>query len=123
MADGQDGLWLTMFKGVNLLTAIVDTDYDNWAVFMQCMQEGGKNRFLSTRIMSRQPSLAPEHGLLAKETIKVKLLRKLMIIIMMMTRLVIWRVITNIRLTKKTAKQRNEENYELLVSSQASQLT
>jgi len=70
VADGQDGLWLTQFKGVNLLTAIVDTDYENWAVFVQCMQEGGKNRFLSTRVMSRHPSLAPQHSLLAKETIK-----------------------------------------------------
>ena len=55
VADGQDGLWLTMFKGVNLLTAIVDTDYDNWAVFVQCMQEGGKNRLVtpsSTSIMA-----------------------------------------------------------------------
>ena len=70
VADGQDGLWLTKFKGVNLLTAVVDTDYENWAVFVQCMQEEGKNRFLSTRIMSRRPTLAPEHSLLAKETIK-----------------------------------------------------
>ena len=56
---------------VNLLTAIVDTDYENWAVFVQCMQEGGKNRFLSTRVMSRHPSLAPQHFLVARETIKV----------------------------------------------------
>ena len=60
VADGQDGLWLTQFKGgkkskfyelnyelcisVNLLTAVVDTDYENWAVFVQCMQEDGKNK-------------------------------------------------------------------------------
>ena len=41
VADGQDGLWVTQFKGVNLLTAVVDTDYENWAVFVQCMEEGG----------------------------------------------------------------------------------
>ena len=70
VADGQDGLWLTEFKGVNLLTAIVDTDYNNWAVFVQCLQEDGKNRFLSTRVMSRRPSLAPAHWLLVKETVK-----------------------------------------------------
>ena len=29
---------------VNLLTAVVDTDYATWAVFVQCMQEGGKNK-------------------------------------------------------------------------------
>ena len=35
---------------VNLLTAIVDTDYENWAVFVQCMQEGGKNRLVNTAL-------------------------------------------------------------------------
>ena len=59
------------FLSVNLLTAIVDTDYENWAVFVQCLQEGGKNKFLSTRVMSRHPTLSPEHSLLARETIKV----------------------------------------------------
>ena len=64
MADGQDGLWLTEFKGgegksdyiyihsyvsVNLLTSVVDTDYDNWAVFVQCIAENGEDVFLSTR--------------------------------------------------------------------------
>jgi len=74
VADGQDGLWLTQFKGVNLLTAVVDTDYDNWAVFVQCMQENGKNKFLSTRVMSRSQSLTPDQWLLVKETIQVYLL-------------------------------------------------
>merc|ERR1712183_896051 len=70
VADGQDGLWVTQFKGVNLLTAVVDTDYENWAVFVQCMEEGGTNKFLSTRVMSRRPSLTPANWLLARETIK-----------------------------------------------------
>ena len=87
VADGQDGLWVTQFKGVNLLTAVVDTDYENWAVFVQCMEEGGtvkdniddillckwftvQNKFLSTRVMSRRPSLTPANWLLARETIK-----------------------------------------------------
>ena len=70
VADGQEGLWLTEFKGVNLLTAVVDTDYDNWAVFVQCMQEEGRNKFLSTRVMSRDQTLSSDHWLLAKETIQ-----------------------------------------------------
>merc|ERR1712241_1636054 len=70
VADGQDGLWVTQFKGVNLLTAVVDTDYENWAVSVQCMEEGGTNKFLSTRVMSRRPSLTPANWLLARETIK-----------------------------------------------------
>lgn len=87
VADGQDGLWLTEFKGgksrislldsqmmtsVNLLTAVVDTDYDNWAVFVQCMTEDGKNKFLSTRVMSRAKTLSADQWLLVKETIQVK---------------------------------------------------
>ena len=70
VADGQEGLWLTEFKGVNLLTAVVDTDYDHWAVFVQCMQEDGRNKFLSTRVMSREQNLSADHWLLAKETIQ-----------------------------------------------------
>merc|ERR1712154_5904 len=70
VADGQEGLWLTEFKGVNLLTAVVDTDYDNWAVFVQCMQEDGRNKFLSTRVMSREQNLSADHWLLTKETIQ-----------------------------------------------------
>jgi hypothetical protein len=67
VAPGQDGLWMTTFKGgekanffrlffvkyftfvafsVDLLTAVVDTDYYNWAVFVQCSQDGGENRLV-----------------------------------------------------------------------------
>ena len=60
VADGQDGLWLTMFKGVNLLTAIVDTDYDNWAVFVQCMQEGGKNRLVQHKFNGHCNFVSPD---------------------------------------------------------------
>jgi hypothetical protein len=31
---------------VDLLTAVVDTDYYNWAVFVQCSQDGGENRLV-----------------------------------------------------------------------------
>ena len=57
---------------MNLLTSVVDTDYDNWAVFVQCMTEDGKNKFLSTRVMSRAKTLTADQWLLVKETIQVK---------------------------------------------------
>ena len=56
---------------VNLLTSVVDTDYENWAVFVQCMTEDGKNKFLSTRVMSRAKTLSADQWLLVKETIQV----------------------------------------------------
>jgi hypothetical protein len=59
---------------VNLLTAIVDTDYSHWAVFMQCEEEEVRNRFLSTRILSRLPWFSPEHWQEVKETMQVRLL-------------------------------------------------
>ncbi len=34
---------------VDLLTAVVDTDYYNWAVFVQCSQDGGENRLVPQR--------------------------------------------------------------------------
>ena len=52
----------------------MNTDYNHWAVFMQCKAEEGRNRFLSTRILSRQPWLSPEHWQEVKETIQVRLL-------------------------------------------------
>ena len=61
-----------MMTSVNLLTAVVDTDYDNWAVFVQCMTEDGKNKFLSTRVMSRAKTLSADQWLLVKETIQVQ---------------------------------------------------
>ena len=59
-----------LLSPVNLLTAVVDTDYDHWAVFVQCMQENGRNKFLSTRILSRARTLSADSWLLAKETIQ-----------------------------------------------------
>jgi len=70
LANGQEGLWMTQFKGVDLLTAVVDTDYNNWAVFVQCINEAGQNKFMSTRVMSRTPDLSPQHWLNVREVIK-----------------------------------------------------
>jgi len=70
IANGQEGLWMTQFKGVDLLTAVVDTDYRNWAVFVQCVEEGGENRFMSTRVMSRKTDLSAQDWLSVREVIK-----------------------------------------------------
>ena len=35
---------LRIIVSVNLLTSVVDTDYSGWAVFVQCMQDQGKNK-------------------------------------------------------------------------------
>lgn len=69
IANGQDGLWMTEFKGAELLTAVVDTDYSHWAIYVQCMAEEGGNRFSSTRVLSRFPTLEPQHWLLVRDTI------------------------------------------------------
>lgn len=70
LAAGQDGLWMTQFKGVSLLTAIVDTNYSTWAVFVQCVTEDGENKFMSTRVMSRGTDLSPQDWLAVREVIK-----------------------------------------------------
>jgi hypothetical protein len=47
------------FFSVDLVSVIVDTDYDNWAVLVQCSQVIGsaEPRFVSTRILSRTSNL------------------------------------------------------------------
>ena len=90
---------------MNLLTSVVDTDYDNWAVFVQCMTEDGKNKFLSTRVMSRAKTLSADQWLLVKETIQVKkeknLLQKSKTNVF---RLRIWRAVSNTTLIRETAR-------------------
>ncbi len=39
---------------VDLLTAVVDTDYYNWAVFVQCSQDGGENRLVPLLVTSTE---------------------------------------------------------------------
>ncbi|XP_023324477.1 uncharacterized protein LOC111698387 [Eurytemora carolleeae] len=71
IANGQEGLWMTSFKGVSLLSGIVDTDYENWAVFVQCVNESGENKFMSTRVLSRTRDLSPQDWLTVREAIQV----------------------------------------------------
>lgn len=56
----DNAIWETQFKGVDLLSAILDTDYSRWAVLAQCSRPTGAKsepKFFSTRIMSRSRSL------------------------------------------------------------------
>ena len=49
-----------MALSVDLLSAILDTDYSRWAVIAQCSKPSGSKtepRYFSTRIMSRARSL------------------------------------------------------------------
>jgi len=70
LGNGQNSLWMTTFKGVDLLTAIVDTDYDNWAVFVQCSNEESQLKFMSMRVMSRSTDLSPQDWFTVREIIK-----------------------------------------------------
>ena len=91
---------------VNLLTAVVDTDYANWAVFVQCMTEDGKNKFLSTRVMSRAKTLSADQWLLVKETIQVQPKKYLIYrkVISTVFRLRIWRAVLNTTLIREIAR-------------------
>ncbi|TRY76554.1 hypothetical protein TCAL_06325 [Tigriopus californicus] len=59
----KTSLWETQFVGVELISSIVETDYQNWAVLVQCRESGGGSdpKFLSTRILSRARTLSTEH--------------------------------------------------------------
>jgi hypothetical protein len=70
LGNGQNSLWMTTFKGVDMLTAIVDTDYQNWAVFVQCANEDSQLKFMSMRIMSRSTVLSPQNWFSVREIIK-----------------------------------------------------
>ena len=94
------------YVSVNLLTSVVDTDYDNWAVFVQCMTEDGKNKFLSTRVMSRDKTLTADQWLLVKETIQVgtKFIVKNDQKKYQTIRLRIWRAVLNTALIREIAR-------------------
>ena len=56
---------------VDLLSSIVDTDYENWAVLVQCRNSAEKNtKFLSTRVISRRRSLSVDHFIEAQAAIE-----------------------------------------------------
>ena len=49
---------LLLLLPVELVSAILDTDYENWAVLAQCSEAETKNpRFLSTRVLARSRNL------------------------------------------------------------------
>merc|ERR1712038_1721022 len=58
----NSAVWDTQFKGVELASLILGTDYGRWAVLAQCNKNpaDGSTRYLSTRILSRTRSLSPE---------------------------------------------------------------
>ena len=86
------------------MTAVVDTDYENWAVFVQCMTEDGKNKFLSTRVMSRAKTLSADQWLLVKETIQVTRIHLIYRKVTNVFRLRIWRAVLNTTLIRETAR-------------------
>jgi hypothetical protein len=55
VSEVEASVWETQFGRVELVSAIVDTDYDNWAVLVQCNKMEGVSEpsFLSTRVLSR----------------------------------------------------------------------
>jgi hypothetical protein len=59
---GNQAIWDTQFRGVELASLILGTDYSRWAVLAQCNKSpaDSSTRYLSTRILSRTRSLAPE---------------------------------------------------------------
>jgi len=56
--DETNARWNTNFKNVEMVSAVVDTDYSRWAVVAQCTKNAaGEATFQSSRILSRSRSL------------------------------------------------------------------
>merc|ERR1711971_377702 len=56
--DETNARWNTNFKNVEMVSAVVDTDYSRWAVVAQCTKNAaGDATFQSSRILSRTRSL------------------------------------------------------------------
>lgn len=77
VSESKPSLWDTQLRGVELISAIVDTDYDNWAILVQCQQlpsAGGglepEPHFLSTRVLSRTRSLSTDDFMRAQAAIE-----------------------------------------------------
>ncbi len=66
--------FVNLCLSVDLMSVVVSTDYDSYAVVVQCLSDsdgsGGEPRFLSTRILSRGRSLTATGWLKVEETIE-----------------------------------------------------
>jgi len=63
ISDQNQAIWDTQFRGVELASLILGTDYTSWAVLAQCNKNSADSpspRYLSTRILSRTRSLSPD---------------------------------------------------------------
>jgi len=59
--SANSAVWETQFGRKHLVTLILETDYDNWALLVQCKrQKDGTTSFLSTRILSRKRNVDPK---------------------------------------------------------------
>ncbi len=65
------GTTLFLFFPVNLVSLVIDTDYSNWAVLVQC-HEGvsGEPAFLSTRLLSRTRKVEAGHWIKAEKSVE-----------------------------------------------------
>lgn len=58
--SANNAVWETQFGRKHLVTLILETDYDNWALLVQCKRRmDGTTNFLSTRILSRKRTVDP----------------------------------------------------------------
>merc|ERR1712241_39282 len=63
ISDQNQAIWDTQFRGVELASLILGTDYTSWAVLAECNKSPSgapTPRYLSTRILSRTRSLSPD---------------------------------------------------------------
>ncbi len=55
---------------MDLVSLVSATDYENWAVLIQCHDQAGTPRFLSTRVLARSRTLSADHWIKAEEAIQ-----------------------------------------------------